>query len=73
VAIERQVGDDLLQFAVFVAQRSQLAQLGETEPRELLLPAIERLIADAQAAADLGDFFAALDLVQRSATGSEPP
>src|SRR6185295_3804137 len=31
---------------------------------ELLLPPVERLLADAEPATDLGDFFSALDLVQ---------
>lgn len=44
VPIERQVRDDLFQFAVFVAQRSELAQLLETEPGELFFPAVERLL-----------------------------
>jgi hypothetical protein len=47
-----------------MAQRSELAQLGEPEPRELLFPAIQRLLADAEGPANLGDFLAALDLVQ---------
>lgn len=33
--------------------------------RELFLPAVEDLLADAEPATDLHDFFAALDLVQR--------
>jgi hypothetical protein len=48
VSIERQIGDQLLQLAVFVAQRPQLADLLDPDP-----------------AADLADFLAALDLVQR--------
>jgi hypothetical protein len=65
VAIERQVGDDALQLAVFVAQRSQLAQLGEPKTGELLLPAVERIFTDAEPATDFGDFLAAFDLVER--------
>jgi hypothetical protein len=64
VAIEREVGDDLFQFAVFMAQRPQLAQLRQAESGKLLFPAVERLLADAEAATDFGDFLAALDLVQ---------
>jgi hypothetical protein len=59
VAIERQVRDHLFQFGVFVAQRAELAQLGQAKPGELLLPAVKRLLADAEPTADLGDFLAA--------------
>ena len=64
VPVERQVRDHLFQLAVFVAQRSELAQLRQAKPGELLFPAVERLLADAEPATDLGDFLAALDLVQ---------
>jgi len=64
VAVERLSANDLLQLAVFVTQRPQLTQLRKAEPRELLLPAVERLLADAAPAADRGDFLAAFDLVQ---------
>jgi hypothetical protein len=43
VAIEGQVGHDLFQLAVFMAQRPELAQLLQTQPGELLFPAVERL------------------------------
>ena len=58
LAIERQVGDDRLQLGVFVAQRAELAELLQSEPSELLFPAVERVFADAEAATDLGDFLA---------------
>jgi hypothetical protein len=64
VPIERQVGDQLLQLRVLVAQRSELPHLGDAQPRKLLFPAIERLLADSQPPTDLGDLLAALDLVQ---------
>ena len=47
-----------------MAQRTQLAQLLEAEAGELLFPAVERLLAHAEPATDLGDFLAALDLVE---------
>src|SRR6187549_2308133 len=62
--IKRQVRNDLFQFAVFMAEGSELAQLLEPEPGELLLPPVERLLAHAQPPAHLGDFLATLDLVQ---------
>jgi hypothetical protein len=64
VAIERQVGHDLFQLRILVAQQSQLAELLQAEPAELLLPPVERLLADAEPATDLGDLLAAFDLVQ---------
>ncbi len=64
VAVEGQIGDHLLQLAVFVAERPQLAQLGEAEAGELLLPPVERLLAHPEPATDLGDLLARLDLVQ---------
>jgi hypothetical protein len=64
VAIEGEIRDDPFQFAVFVAQRPQLAELRQAEPGKLPLPAVERLLADAEPATDLGDFFAALGLVE---------
>ena len=42
---------------------SELAQLLRAQPGELLLPPVERLLADAEPTADLGDFLAALHLV----------
>jgi hypothetical protein len=59
VAIQRQVGDQLLQLAVFVAQRPQLADLLDANAGELFFPAVERLLADPEAATDLGDLFPA--------------
>jgi len=52
VPIERQVGHDLLQLGIFVAQRSELTQLLQAEIRELFLPAVERLLADPEAPTD---------------------
>ena len=47
VAIEREIRHELFQLAVFVAERSQLADLLEADACELLLPTIEALLADA--------------------------
>ena len=47
-----------------MTQRPELAQLGQPEARKLLLPAVEGLLADAEPATDLGDLFAAFDLVE---------
>ncbi len=63
VPVQHEIGDDL-QLGVLVAQRSELAQLGQAQPAELLLPSMERLLADAQPAIYLGDFLAAFDLMQ---------
>jgi hypothetical protein len=60
VPIERQISEDAFELAVFVAQRSEFAQIGQAEARELLLPPVEGLLADAEPAADLGDFLVAL-------------
>jgi hypothetical protein len=65
VAIERQVRDQLRQLRILMPHRPQLAHLGEAEPGELFLPAIERLLADAEPATDPGDLLAAFDLVER--------
>jgi hypothetical protein len=64
VAIEREVGDDLLQLGILVPQQPELAQLLQPEAAELLLPPIERLLADAEPATDLGDLLAAFDLME---------
>ena len=40
---------------IFVAQRSQLAELLDAQARKLFLPAIERLLADPEPATDFGD------------------
>ena len=45
-------------------QRPQLTEFLKAEAVELLLPAVERLLADAEPATDLGDLLAAFDLVQ---------
>jgi hypothetical protein len=43
--VERQVGHDLFQLAVFVAERPQLAQFLQAQAGELFLPAVEGLLA----------------------------
>src|SRR5262249_43453158 len=65
VAIEREIGDDLFQFPTLVAQRPQLTQLLHTKARELLLPPIECLLADADSPTHLGDLLAGFDLPER--------
>ena len=56
VAIECEIGDDLFQLPIFVAQRSQLAELLDAQARKLFLPAIERLLADPEPATDFVTF-----------------
>jgi hypothetical protein len=64
VSVERQVGDNLLQLPILVSQRPELPQLLDAETRELLLPAVERLLADPEAATDLGNFHVDFDFVE---------
>ena len=69
VAIECEIRHQLFQLAVFVPERSQLADVLETDAGELLLPAVETLLADAEPATDVGDFFAGFDLPEGGEDG----
>src|SRR5262249_16180961 len=51
--VQRQVGDDLLELAILLAQLAQLADLGRAEIAEPLLPSVERLLADPVLPAEL--------------------
>ncbi len=62
--VERQVGDEALEFGIFVAQLLQLAGFAGRHPAVDLLPAIEGLLGDPDLAADVPDGHAALDLLQ---------
>ena len=62
---KRQVGDNLFELGVFVPERPELAQPLQPQAAELFLPPVERLLANAEPAADLGDFLAPFDLVER--------
>src|SRR5262249_9086446 len=60
--VERQVGHQLLELAILLAQLAQLADLGRAQVPELLLPAVVGLLADLLLTAELGDRHAALPL-----------
>src|SRR5690606_5582070 len=65
VLVERQISNQPLQLRVLLAQLSQLAQLRRPQVRVLLLPDVERRLADAHLAADIGHRRATLRLPQR--------
>ena len=65
VLVEREIGDELLQFAVLGLELPKAAQLRGADPAVLLLPVVERGLTDAHLAADLFDLRACLGLVQR--------
>ena len=64
VLVEREVGDQALQPGVFVLELPQAAELAHAQVRVLLLPRVERGLADAQLAADVTDRGAGLDLAE---------
>lgn len=72
VAVEREVGDQPLEFAVFFTQLTELAQLTQAEPRVLLLPDVKGGVADPVLAADLAHPGAALATRARSAPRCGP-
>lgn len=53
--VEAEVGNETFELAILLAQLAQLAELAEAQGAEALLPPIERLLADAELAADLAD------------------
>src|SRR4029450_11951098 len=65
VFVEREVGDYALQPGVFVLELPQAAELAHTPVRVLLLPRVERGLADPQLPAHVADRGAALGLAQR--------
>jgi hypothetical protein len=65
--VEREVGDDLLQPPVLLLELPQPPDLGHAHVAEPLLPAIERLLTDAELAAELDHGRAGLRLPQREA------
>src|SRR5262249_7467129 len=60
--VERQIGDELLQFSILLAELTQLAHLGRAQVPELLLPAVVRLLADLVLPTKLRNRHAALPL-----------
>src|SRR5262249_55730812 len=60
--VECQVGDDLLQLAILLAELAQLADLGGAEIAEPLLPPVVGLLADPVLAAQLNHRHAAVPL-----------
>jgi hypothetical protein len=52
--VEGQIGDELLELTILLFKLAEPAQLRYTHPRKRLLPALERLLADPEFAADLG-------------------
>lgn len=51
--VEGQVGHQLLEFTVLLLHLAEAPQLDDTYARELALPAVKRLLAHPQLAADL--------------------
>jgi hypothetical protein len=62
--VEREIGHEAFELAILVPPLPQLAELGDAQRAEALLPPVERLLADAELAADLADGRAGLGLVQ---------
>src|SRR5262252_10940071 len=65
VLVEREIGDQTLQSGVFVLELPQAAELAHAQMRVLLLPRIERGLADPQLPAHVADRRAAFGLAQR--------
>src|SRR5690242_707933 len=63
--VQREIGDEASEFAIFLAQEFELAQLTHAEAEVFLFPAIERRLGDFHLPADLGDGGAAFGLRQR--------
>ena len=61
-AIERQIGDDLLELGVLFAQLAQLANLRRTELAEAFLPHVQGRFGDTEFAGELRDRRAELGL-----------
>ena len=53
--VEREIGHEAFELAILVPQLPQFAELGDAQRAEALLPSVERLLADAELAADLAD------------------
>ena len=53
--VEREIGHAAFELAILVPQLPQFAELGDAQRAEALLPPVERLLADAELAADLAD------------------
>src|SRR6516164_196958 len=65
VLVEREIGDQMLQSGVFVLELPQAAELAHAQMRVLLLPDVERGLADPQLPAHVADRAATLGLAQR--------
>jgi len=52
VLIQREVGDELFEFEVFLFELAEAAEFCHTHAGELLLPSVEGLFGDTEAAAD---------------------
>lgn len=63
--VQRKVGYDPLQPPVLFVKAAQLTKLLHPEPRILLLPHVERSLADAQLAANIACLLPALILLER--------
>jgi hypothetical protein len=55
VLVQRQVGDELLELVVFLAELPELPHLGDAEAPESLLPAVEGRLTHPELPADLLD------------------
>ena len=62
--IQAEIGDQLLQLAVFVLELLQAPQLAGTKPAIQLLPAVERLLRNPHPPDDLGHRRSRLRLLQ---------
>jgi len=63
--VEAEIGDELLQLAVLVNELLQPPQLAHTQPAVQLIPAVERLLADAHPAQNFGHRRSRFSLLRR--------
>jgi hypothetical protein len=65
MAIQGQVGDQLLELPIFLLELPEPTEFSDTHPGKFPLPAIKRLLADPEFAADLKHRRASFCLAQR--------
>ncbi len=64
VLVEREIGNQRLQFLVLIFELSKSGQPGDAHPGELTFPPVAGLLRDARLATDFGDGCAAFNLPQ---------
>jgi hypothetical protein len=63
--VDGEIGDELLEPSIFVLDLPQSSQLTDAQVGELLLPEVERRLANAELSTDIAGRRAALGLAQR--------